>query len=364
MKRVVLATLMFAAMAVGQPKGEFIFEKAPFPWSHAPTLLETKDGELLAAWFGGVDSIVSKRSPQELLAIWISRRDKNGWSAPKEVVRDPNADCRNPVLFRTKDGIIWLYYKVGGSVGSWTGAFSTSRDEGQTWSPGRHLPAGLYGPIKNKPLILADGTILSGTSVESYQSWACWVERSVDNSRTWTRHGPIVHPKYPQGIIQPAIVPIPGNRLRMFVRSKKIGRICVADSADGGKTWTDARETSLPNPDSGIDAVGLKDGRILLVYNHSPKDRQRWPLNLAVSEDGGDTWNSFLELESKPGVYAYPAIIQTSDGNIHVAYAYNSEPGPMWTPGGYLEPTQRLSGGRRIKHVEIPLKEIPWRGRR
>jgi predicted neuraminidase len=357
-----VSMLLFPLMAMSQPKAEFIFEK-PFPWSHAPTLLETKDGRLLAAWFGGVDSIVPHRSPQQLLAIWMAQRDANGWSAPKEVVREPGLDCANPVLFRTNDGVTWLYYKVGSGASTWTGAYCSSRDEGRTWSAGRHLAAGLYGPIKNKPLILADGAVVSGTSVESTRAWAAWVERSTDNGRTWTKHGPIVHPKHPNGIIQPSIVPIPAGRLRMFVRSQGIGYICFADSSDGGITWSDARETSLPNPNSGIDAVALKDGRIVLVYNHSGEERKRWPLNLAVSEDGGDTWNSFLELEPKPGVYAYPAIIQTSDGNIHVAYAHNTEEGPMWTPGGYKKPTQRLSGGPRIKHVEIPLKQVPWRDR-
>jgi len=375
MKRLLLMIFIFAAMkgmVVSEPKGEFIFEKAPFPWAHAPTLLETKNGDLLAAWFGGVDAIVPNRSPQEYLAIWMSKLDNQGWSAPKNIVRESNIDCGNPVLFRTKDDVIWLYYKVGHGAGTWTGAFSTSRDEGTTWSPARHLPAGLYGPIKNKPLILADGAVVSGTSVESTRAWSAWVERSTDNGRTWSKHGPIVHPKYPLGIIQPTIVPVSGDRLRMFVRSKRIGYICSSDSADGGRTWTDAKETTLPNPDSGIDAVALKDGRILMVYNHSPKNKSdvredgygpRWPLNLAVSEDGGDTWNSFLELESKPGVYAYPAIIQASNGSIHVAYAHNSDHIPMWTPSGNSKPTQRLSGGARIKHVEIPLKDIPWKGR-
>jgi predicted neuraminidase len=268
-------------------------------------------------------------------------------------------DLANPVLFRSKDGVIWLYYKVGASASTWSGAFITSTDEGKTWSSPHVLPAGLYGPSKNKPLVLADGAIVSGTSVESTKAWSAWVERSTDNGRTWTKHGPIVNLQEPKGVIQPAIVPINAGRLRMFLRSQDIGYICYADSSDGGITWSDAKKTSLPNPNSGIDAVALKDGRIVMVYNDSGKDRQRWPISLAVSRDGGDTWNKFLQLETKPGVYAYPAIIQTSDGNVHAAYAYNTGKGPLWLPGGYTTPTQRLSGGVLIKHVEVPLRDIP-----
>lgn len=325
-----LAALVCAGIAMAAPTGEFIFEQAPFSSCHASTLVEVAPGELLAAWFGGS----AEGRPD--VAIWGARRSRGNWSEPFELAREADIATYNPVLFFSRDGTLWLYYKFGPSPSSWTGARRSSRDCGKTWSEIEHLPAGLYGPIKNKPLVLADGTILSGTSVESYHAWACWVERSTDNARTWTRHGPIVVPGEPHGIIQPALVPLPGGKLRMFVRAtQRIGRICYADSSDGGLTWSDARRTSLPNPNSGIDAVALADGRILLVYNRS--EIGRTPLNVAVSRDG-DAWNTFLALETDPGEYSYPAVIQAAGGSVHVTYTWNR---------------------KRIKHVEIPLSEIP-----
>lgn len=325
-----LAALLCACIAMAAPTAEFIYEQAPFPSCHASTLVEVAPGELLAAWFGGS----AEGRPD--VAIWAARRSGGNWSVPFELAREPDIASYNPVLFFSRDGTLWLYYKFGPSPSSWTGARRWSRDRGKTWSDIEHLPAGLYGPIKNKPLVLADGTILSGTSVESYHAWACWVERSTDHARTWTRHGPIVVPGEPHGIIQPAIVPLPGGKLRMFVRATgRIGRICAADSSDGGLTWSEARRTSLPNPNSGIDAVALEDGRLFLVYNHTEKGRT--PLNVAVSRDG-DNWNSYLALETEPGEYSYPAVIQATDGNVHLTYTWNR---------------------RRIKHVEIPLGDIP-----
>lgn len=359
MKRALLAILILAALAVAEPKGGFVVDNPPFPWSHSPTLLEAKNGDLLAAWFGGVDKIVPNRKPEERLSIWLSRRTAKGWSAPQLIVREPGTDSANPVLFRSKDGVTWLSYKFGAHANTWSGGYVTSNDDGKTWSSPRHLPAGLLGPIKNKPLILDDGTILAGSSVETHGAWAVWVERSTDNGRTWTKHGPVVHPKYAVGVIQPAIVPISRNRLRMFMRARRVGFVCYSDSSDGGKTWGEVRETSLPNPDSGIDAVALKDGRIVMIYNDSNHNRKRWPINLAVADANGENWEPFLVLESEPGVYAYPAIIQTSDGNIHVAYAYNKGNMVSWTPDGASGPLQRLSGGTHIKHVEVPLKDVP-----
>ena len=326
-----LAIWLGSSAARGDMGSEFVFTEAPFRSCHASTLVELEGGDILAAWFGGT------REGNADVGIWTSRRSNGKWSEPVEVAQEPEVACYNPVLFRNPDGSLWLSYKFGPSPQTWTGAVRTSPDEGSTWSPVRYLPAGLYGPIKNKPLVLSDGTILAGTSVESHRAWTCWVERSEDNGQTWTRHGPIVVPKVAKGIIQPTLVPLADGRIRMFVRStRRIGRICYADSSDEGRTWTEARPTDLPNPNAGIDAVALKDGRIVLVYNHSKTGRS--PLNVAVSKDGGDTWNSFLRLESEPGEYSYPAVIQTSDGDVHATYTWRR---------------------KRIKHVVLPLKDIP-----
>ena len=324
-----LFTALCAALSAA-PKSVFIFEGAPFKSCHASTIAETKPGAFLAAWFGGD----AEGKPN--VAIWGSRYENGRWSEPFEMVREPEIATFNPVLFYSKDRTLWLYYKFGPHPSQWTAGRTFSRDDGKTWSKPEHLPAGLYGPIRNKPLLLADGTIVSGTSVESYKSWTSWVERSTDNAKTWSKHGPVIFPGEVYASIQPAIVPLRDGCLRMFVRTtNRIGKIAIADSKDNGITWSELRPIDLPNPNSGIDAVALKDGRIVLIYNHTVKGRT--PLNLAVSADG-DRWNMFHTLESESGEYSYPAIIQSQDGNVHVTYTWNR---------------------KQIKHEEIPLSEIP-----
>jgi predicted neuraminidase len=311
--------MLFAA-----PKSEFIYEIAPFPSCHASTIVEVAPGELLAAWFGG-----SEEGARDV-AIWASRRVNGNWSQPVEIAREPEIATFNPVLFFTADKTLWLYYKFGPRPTEWTAARRSSRDGGKTWSEIEHLPAGIYGPIRNKPLLLDDGTVVSGTSVESYRAWTTWVERSTDNAKTWTKHGPVVYPGQPYGTIQPAIVPLSGNRLRMYVRTtQRIGKIAYADSTDRGLTWTELRPLDLPNPNSGIDAVALKDGRILIVYNHTSKGRS--PLNVAVSKDGLQ-FQRVLDLETEPGEFSYPAVIQGSNGTVHITYTWNR---------------------RKIRHVEV-----------
>jgi predicted neuraminidase len=310
---------------------EFIYTEASFPSAHASTLVELKNGDILAAWFGGA------REGASDVAIWASRRTAGKWSAPFELVREPNVATWNPVLFHTADGRLWLYYKFGPNVRSWTGARLYSTDEGKTWSAPEHLPAGLLGPIKDKPLVLPNGIIVSGTSVESYSSWAAWIDRSTDNGATWQKIGPITVPQslastgnidtgatpteHVTGIIQPAVVNLGKRHLRFYARSTRdIGHICVADSFDDGVTWTQAHPLDLPNPNSGIDAVGLGDGRVVLIFNNSTKERT--PLNLAISSDG-EHFTIFSTLEDEPGEYSYPAIIQAKNGDLLMTWTWN-----------------------------------------
>lgn len=324
-----LAILLFPFLAFAQIQQTFIYESAPFPECHASTIVETAPGEFFAAWFGGT------REGAKDVAIWGARLKDGQWGAPVEIAREKNFSTYNPVLFHTKDKKLWLYYKFGLSPATWNGAKIQSVDGGRSWSGKEYLAAGVYGPIKNKPLVMADGTIVSGTSVESDFAWTAWVERSTDNGQTWTKHGPIVYPGEPKGIIQPAMATI-GKNMRMYLRSTtKIGFITYSDSKDGGKTWSSAKITNLPNPNSGIDTVTLKDGRIVLIYNHTSKGRS--PLNIAVSKDG-DKWSDPIVLESEPGEYSYPAIIQAADGKIHATWTW-----------------QR----KRVKHAVIPLDALP-----
>lgn len=326
---------------------EFIFTSAPFASCHASTLVELKNGDLLAAWFGGS----AEGNPD--VAIWMSRRSHGRWSTPSEAVREPGTPTWNPVLFFTRDGRLWLYYKFGRTVRSWTAGRLWSDDQGRTWSAPEHLPAGLYGPIKDKPLVLQDGTVVSGSSVESYGSWAAWIERSTDNGRSWRRIGPItvpqrfVHGESPSGattrgtevitgIIQPTVIALTQQHLRLYARpTSNIGRICAADSYDAGRTWTRAHPLDLPNPNSGIDAVRMRDGRIVLVYNATPTGRT--PLNLAVSRDGLH-FTMFDVLEDRPGEYSYPAIIQNAKGDLDITYTWRR---------------------KRIRFVEEPQSMVP-----
>lgn len=305
---------------------EFIYTKASFPSAHASTIVETPAG-IIAAWFGGT------REGHKDVCIWTSRLENNKWSAPVMVADGVLNDstryaCYNPVLFQVPGGELLLFYKIGPNVAGWTGWMMRSADNGKTWSKREALPDGFLGPIKNKPLLI-NGTLICPSSTEK-NGWKVHFEYSNDLGKTWTKSEPINDGKIVSAI-QPSILTYKNGSMQVLCRSKN-RTINESWSKDGGKTWSAMTASSLPNNNSGTDAVTLKDGRQLLVYNHvKPHDTlpngkgARTPLNVAISKDGKN-WDAVLILEDSPiSQYSYPSVIQSKDGMVHIVYTWRRE---------------------------------------
>ncbi|MBN1387873.1 MAG: exo-alpha-sialidase [Bacteroidales bacterium] len=313
-------------------KSEFIFsfEDSPTPQCHASTIEETDVG-FIAAWFGGT------HEGHEDTGIWVSRNTEGEWTKPVEIVNgilsnDLHYPCWNPVLFQPEDGPLMLFYKVGMGPREWWGMLTTSYDNGQSWTEPRELGRGrhgkLIGPVKNKPLQLEDGTIICPSSIEYIDEnnelfWRVFFEISTDGGQTWQATD-YINDGIEFDAIQPCILTDTANRLQVLCRSKQ-NCITRSFSDDKGSTWSRMTCTGLSNPDSGIDAVSLTDGTHVLVYNHT-QSRSGFPegrnmLNLAISQDGIN-WKPVMTLEKQEGEYSYPAVIQTSDGLLHITYTY------------------------------------------
>lgn len=298
-------------------KTEFIWQpgEVAFPSCHASTIIRQEDG-LLAAWFGGT----AERNPD--VGIWISHFKTGKWTKPVEVVdgvqhKTKRYPCWNPVLYNTGKEIL-LFYKVGPTPSTWWGELITSSDNGNTWSRPYRLPEDIYGPVKNKPVLLQNGELLCPSSTE-HDGWRVHMEITPDNGKTWERT-PFLNARDVRAI-QPAILLHKGDGIQMLCRSAG-GSVLSSWSSDNGRTWDELTPTTLLNPNSGIDAVTLKDGRQLVVYNHLIKGRNI--LNVAVSEDGKE-WKAatLLENDAKNTEFSYPAVIQTDDGNVHITYTWN-----------------------------------------
>lgn len=319
-----------------------------FDSPHAPTVLELENGTVIAAWFGGR----FEKDPDT--AIWTAKRVDGVWQKPVKTVDIRNIAAWNPVLFGLDDGNIALYFKIGATIGGWHTEYVISKDNGETWSESQELVAGDVGgrgPVKNKPIYLSDNkTIIAPASLEG-DCWDSFADISTDNGATWEKSELVplrrINPNerrirdrvynkhycYGKGIIQPTAWEDSEGVVHMLFRSTS-SRIFKSESTDKGKTWSIAYDTGLPNNNSGIDAVKLPNGTIVLACN--PRENipgmtkgARTPLVLLYSEDNGKSWDELYVLENTNGAFAYPSII-ANDSEIMVVYSENREKIIYW----------------------------------
>lgn len=304
----------------------FIYDTATFPSCHAATIAETPEG-LIAAWFGGTH----ERNPD--VCIYTSKLVDGAWTEPDMVADGVESDTLryptwNPVLYQIPNGDLMLFYKVGPNPKEWWGMLKRSADNGRTWGEAEKLPDGFVGPIKNKPVLLSNGSLICPSSTETGGRWRVHFEITPDFGKSWEMVDPICDGKR-YNVIQPSVLVHENGDLQILCRSKN-AVLATSWSKDNGKSWSLIKESGLPNNQSGTDAVTLADGRQLVVYNHvktpiNAGKGYRTPLNVAYSKDGKKWYASLILEDSEISQYSYPAVIQSSDGMVHIAYTWRRQ---------------------------------------
>ncbi|MBS1811658.1 MAG: exo-alpha-sialidase [Acidobacteria bacterium] len=295
-------------------QAQLIFENDPaHPSSHAPTLVELKNGDLLAAWYAGTAEgakdvvIKSARLP----------KGKTQWTKPVIAEATPSY---NPILWVDKKGLVWMFY-VTMSGSDWATCrvkYKTSKNDGKSWGKEAILqnePGWMTG---NKPTVLSNGEIL--LPLYDKRLGATVVMISSNQGKTWQQTASIKsHP----GNIQASVVELTTGKLMMLMRSVgNMGALTIwqSFSQDKGRTWSPPQSSSLRHPNARIDQVRLQNGHLALAFNDTYQGRQQ--LNVALSVNEGNSWAFNRYLENQPGEYSDAAIIQTRDGRIHCVYTY------------------------------------------
>ncbi len=302
--------------------GRLFKKNEHFKSSHASTIVKMSDGRLMSAYFAGTGE------GYDDVRIWFSVYENGTWNKPAQVPSEDTVAHWNPVLINFGD-FVRLYYKVGAEIPYWVTKYTDTYDGGKTWSAPQELvpgdTSGGRGPVRNKSIVLTDGTVIAGASTEQ-GPWRAFFDISVDGGKTWEKTDFIVAKGINGkeiGMIQPTIWQDKEGAVHAMFRTD-CGRIYRSDSLDGGRTWSEAYSTGLMNNSSGIDCVMTDDGRLWLV--HTPvgmKVRNR--LILSVSEDNGETWKDVMTLENSINLaaeYSYPAII--AEGNrLYITYTHS-----------------------------------------
>ena len=312
----------------GEPEFERIFgpEVKTGPYKHPACMTELRNGDLYLVYYGGEGEYAIETG------VFGSRRKKGSkeWSPPVRIAHDPFRSVGNGVVWEAPDGVVWLFYVVrfGDTWSNSRVQAKVSHDQAETWSDASMLVLDEGTLVRNRPIVLDDGDYLlplyheTGHDTESTgpDSYSFFL-RYQAKDKTWTKTGPIRSPK---GNIQPAVVQLSSNDLVAYCRRggdykpETIGYIVRSESHDGGRTWSEGKDSPFPNPNAAVDFLKLKSGKLLLVYNHSMN--RRTPLTVALSPDQDRTWPVRRNLREGDNDYGYPIAFQAADGRIHVVY--------------------------------------------
>ncbi len=343
MRHVLLAglALVFAA-PVAEPTGSQSTPAPPIvrrvfgpetptgPYKHPACLTELSNGDLYVVYYGGEGEYARDT------AVFGARlrHGQATWSAPVAIARDPFQSVGNGVIWQAPDGLVWLFYVVrfGDTWGTSRIQAKVSRDLAATWSDAFPLALEAGMMVRNRPVVLHDGSYLlpvyfeDGADPERVgPASTSRFLRFDPKTQAWTSLGEVRSAK---GNIQPAVVEVAPDHLIAYARRGggydpvTDGWLVRAESRDGGRTWTEGRDSAFPNPNSAVDFLKLSSGALLLVYNdHMWK---RTPLMLALSDDQDRTWPIRRALATGEGSFAYPIALQARDGRIHVVYTSDS----------------------------------------
>jgi predicted neuraminidase len=341
--------------------------------AHAANLMVLHDETLACVWFGG--SMEGKSD----ISVFMSQLNPESetWSTPVQLSHDPERSEQNPILFPAPNGELWLLHTAQQSGNQDTAIVRRriSKDNGMSWGATEQMNGLALGTFVRQPIhVHTDGAwllptfdcrILPGEKWDGSHDLSA-VLRSTDQGKSWTR----IEVPNSMGCVHMNIVPAADGKLLAFFRSRWADFIYTTSSVDGGLTWSTPVPTELPNNNSSIQALRLKDGRLAMIFNHSSaldaterraslydeledddaskndvksshvsnERRAFWgapraPMTLALSEDDGQTWPWKRHLEVGDGYcmsndsarrvnreYSYPSLRQTADGALHVAY--------------------------------------------
>ncbi len=299
-----------------------------------PGIERSPGGRLWATWYGGGPG----EGPENYVMLSTSGDDGETWSDLTLVI-DPPGRVRafDPALWVDPLGRMWLFWAQAvqlwdGRAGVWAIVTEDPDAEDPQWSEPRRLSDGI---MMNKPLLLTTGedagdwllpAAVWGRSGQGKDYWreptdpsGSNVIASSDQGETWQFRGTVDIPE--RRCDEHMLIEREDGTLWMLVRTTfGIGE---AFSDDGGRTWSEGRQSWIPHiPTARFFIRTLASGNLILVKHSPPDGRTRSHLTAYLSEDDGRTWRGGLLLDERRGV-SYPDGTQADDGTVYVIYDYS-----------------------------------------
>ena len=294
-------------------------------WQGIPGLERTAKGRVFVSWFTG-----GPIEPAPENTVLLSHSDDGGktFSEPQAMAL-PLSDgtrCFDPGVWIDPKGRLWYLFARGNKETAQHDVWARICElpDAQTPVFGAEFRVGFEGPYAfrmNKPTVLSSGEwIMPVTHAkEPIHEWFAGPKQlqgvgiSTDEGRTWKLHGAL---KAPEWALECMVTELKDGRLRLLTRTGG-GFLWESHSTDKGRTWSEAKASTIANPGSRFFIRRLASGNLLLVNHYKFKGRSH--LTAQISTDDGATWNEGLLLDERGGV-SYPDGAQDKDGLIWITY--------------------------------------------
>ncbi|OYW76007.1 MAG: hypothetical protein B7Z37_10715 [Verrucomicrobia bacterium 12-59-8] len=319
-----LCILLFLATAyvrAAEPFGE-----PHRTWQGIPGLERTAKGRVFSSWFTGGPK---EPSPENIVLLCYSDDQAKTFTPPQVMAEPGNGTrCFDPTLWIDPKGRLWYIFNRGNKDTAMHGVHARICDNPDATPPvfGPEFRVGFEGPYAfrmNKPTVLSTGEWIMPVThaTEPVHAWFAGPKQlqgvgiSTDEGKTWKLHGALNAPEW---ALECMITELKDGRLWLLTRTGG-GFLWESHSSDKGRTWTEAKASTIPNPGSRFFIRRLASGNLLLVNHHGFTGHTRSHLTAQISTDDGLTWNEGLLLDERKGV-SYPDGVQDRDGLIWITY--------------------------------------------
>ena len=297
---------------------------------HNSAIQELPNGDLLAAYY---NAPVNEDDPDQTILIMRRRAGTEDWDMPEPFPVFADAALAGPVIWNdtAHPGKIWMFWGFPRLIGAGPFCYATSTDNGVTWSPvtfpnfpkpiGRYVSQPIDSIVRAK-----DGTIYIPTDStgkdEDGNGSISVVWATKDEGKTWYDTGGRTAGRHTTIVIAKN-----GDLLGFGGKNSNIeGRMPLARSSDGGKTWHKSK-TPFDQLLSGErpSVIRLTSGRLFFVADFNPKNEKHIHKDgayVALSDDDGATW-TMKRLPPDILTVGYTTATQGPDGVIHVVTSKN-----------------------------------------
>ncbi len=311
-------------------------------FAREPILRPMPDGSLVCTFLTG-----GPKEPHNDNVLMLTRSEDRGrtWSEPETILRHSRRGVWCTELFTEgkQPMLVVMTYDADSHYRELQLFQSFTSDSGRTWSEPCSFPSGLNGVTLRQGIVMSNGEWafpLYWQEVERDFDWGdrpgiippgpegdrwpfcCGVAISSDEGRTYQRHGYLKNRETHRCLWEPNMAEIAPGHLVMLMRDGEKPYLRRSDSLDYGRTWSEPVTTAIPNPMTKPTLLTVR-GKTLLINNFNDQAgwKNRTHLEVRVSSDGLESWETILPLLDAEDNYFYPhAFASDAEEMLYVAY--------------------------------------------